>query len=203
MLPSSKLWAQASCTVWQAALECYPSVVEATGGRRLLELDRWYREDLREVLGSRTPPWISLEELVRVVEWKMRRGVYRARNLALVRGNDPSQVIATSREAFAEAPDPTAPVARLSRLKGVGPATASAVLAAANPDIYPFFDDLVAAQIPDFGAVDFTLKAYTGYADRLRERAALLAVACPDGSWTPDAVGRALWSAAGGKAGGV
>ena len=153
MLPSSKLWAQASCTVWQAALEFYPSVVGATGGRRLLELDRWYREDLREVLSSRTPPWMSLEELVRVVEWKMRRGVYRARNLALVRGNDPSQVIAASREAFAEAPDPTTPIARLSRLKGVGPATASAVLAAANPDIYPFFDDLVAAQIPDFGGV--------------------------------------------------
>ena len=128
----------------------------------------------------------------------MHRGVYRARNLQLVRANGATEVETASREAFAAVPHPTAPVARLARLKGVGPATASAVLAAARPDLYPFFDDVVAELIPDFGKVDFTLRVYARYAERLHERAALLTVGCGDG-WTPHAVGCALWAIAGGK----
>ena len=199
-VPPAKLWNQAACAAWSAARERYPAALEASGGRRLVELDRWYHGELPRLLAGRDPAWLSLGDLVRVVEWKMQRGVYRARNLQLVRANDPTIVETASREAFAGAPHPMAPVARLARLKGVGPATASAVLAAARPDVYPFFDDVVAGLIPDFGVVDFTLKVYARYADRLRERAALLAVGCGDG-WTPHAVGCALWAEAGGKPG--
>ena len=196
---SPPLWNRADCAAWEVARERYPAVLAASGGRRLVELDGWYHGELPKALAGRTPARLSLDELVRVVEWKMHRGVYRARNLQLVRGNDPAEVETASREAFAAAPHPTAPIARLARLRGVGPATASAVLAAAHPDVYPFFDDVVAAEIPDLGRVDFTLKAYARYADRLRERAALLAVGCPTGGWTPHAVGCALWADAGGK----
>jgi len=176
-------------------------VLAASGGHRLVELDRWYQQELPATLAKREPPWLSLAELIKVVEWKMHRGVYRARNLALVRSNDPAGVEAVSREAFASIPDPIASIARLARLKGVGPATASAVLSALRPDVYPFFDDVIAAEIPELGSIDFTLKEYARYSERLRERAALLAVGCPDGKWTPQAVGSALWAAAGGKAG--
>ena len=195
-----RLWNEASCRAWEAARARYPLMLEESGGRRLVELDRWCHEALPRLLAGRAPAYLSRDELIRVVEWKMHRGVYRARNLALARANEPAEVEAASREALVAVPHPTAPVARLARLKGVGPATASAVLAAARPDVYPFFDDVVAAQIPDLGPVDFTLRAYARYAERLRERAALLAVGCPDGGWTPHAVGCALWAAAGGKA---
>ena len=200
-MPSTKLWNRADCATWDAARSRYQDVLDANGGGRLVELDRWYHEELSGLIGAREPAWLGLDELVRVVEWKMHRGVYRARNLQLARGNSATEVETASREALAEAPHPTAPIARLARLKGVGPATASAVLAAARPDVYPFFDDVVAAEIPDFGRADFTLKVYGHYADRLRERAALLAVGCPTGGWTPHAVGCALWAAAGGKGG--
>lgn len=200
-MPSPTLWTRADCAAWDAARERYSEVLESSGGARLVELDRWYHEEVPDLFGARDPAWLSLDELVRVVEWKMHRGVYRARNLQLVRGNSPADVETASREALALAPDPTAPIARLARLKGVGPATASAVLAAARPDVYPFFDDVVAAEIPDFGRADFTLKVYGRYAERLRERAALLAAGCPSGGWTPHAVGCALWAAAGGKGG--
>jgi hypothetical protein len=78
----------------------------------------------------------------------------------------------------------------------VGPATASALASAAAPTTYPFFDELVAAQVPDLGKVAWTLGYYRRYAGALRARAASL----PAG-WTPVMVERALWAAVGGKAG--
>lgn len=119
----------------------------------------------------------------------MARGVWRARNLALVRGNEPEAVHRASLEAFAAIPDPRRPLARLAELAGVGPATASAAVAAAAPDEYPFFDDRVAAQLPGLGPVKWTLAYYLRYADALRAMAAELG-----GDWTPAALERALWS---------
>ena len=54
---------------------------------------------------------------------------------------------------------------------GVGPATASAVLAAAQPRYYPFFDECVAAQIPEMGELAYTVSFYDRYAIALRKRA--------------------------------
>ena len=71
------------------------------------------------------------------------------------------------------------------------------MLAAARPDVYPFFDEVVAAQIPDLGPVAFTLAYYARYAERLRERAATLAAGCPEAGWTAHAVGQALWATGG------
>ena len=133
---------------------------------------------------------------MKLAEWKMARGVWRGRNLALVRGNDAELVVATSAAALAEVPHPTGPIATLSQLAGVGPATASAVVAAAAPEVYPFFDELVAAQVPGLGKVAFTLACYARYAAALRERAERLGA-----PWTPALVERALWANVGGKAG--
>jgi hypothetical protein len=71
---------------WQRALGAYPSVIEAQEVNGLPELDRWYREELPALVAARKPPTLDLEELSQVVRWKMRRGEWRARNLALVRG---------------------------------------------------------------------------------------------------------------------
>ncbi|MFN8525227.1 MAG: hypothetical protein U0821_19190 [Chloroflexota bacterium] len=196
---SGELWNRAGCDVWGAALDGYASGVRDLGEKRLPELDAWYRAELPGLLAAREPAYLTRDELIQVVEWKMRRGVYRARNLLLVESNSEDEVRALSGEAFGLVPHPTAPIARLAKLAGVGPATASAALAAYRPDLYPFFDDVVAALIPDFGKVDFTLKCYARYAERLHERSALLAVGCPGAGWTPDAVARALWSSSDAK----
>jgi hypothetical protein len=70
------------------------------------------------------------------------------------------------------------------------------VVAAAAPDFYPFFDELVAAQLPELGKVAWTLGYYARYAEALRARARELG-----GDWTPVKLERALWALAGGKAG--
>ena len=190
------LWSDDSPAHWRRALERYPDVVSRQGVGRLAELDAWYRDELPGALAHRRPPHATHAELVRLTEWKMARGVWRAPNLVLVRGNEPAEVERASREAIALAPDPRKPIARLAELHGVGPATASALMAAARPDVYPFFDELVAAQVPGLGKLGWTLPFYARYAVALRERAASLG-----GEWTAADVERALWAHAGGKAG--
>jgi hypothetical protein len=180
------------------SLERYAEVVELQAVSRLPELDRWYHEELPQSLGARDPKHLTLDELVRLTEWKMARGVWRAPNLALVRGNSEEEVRETSREALAAIPHPSRPISLLSRLRGVGPATASAAVAAAAPEIYPFFDELVAGQLPELGPVAWTSGYYGRYADALRTAARELG-----GDWTPARLERALWAFVGGKAGAV
>jgi hypothetical protein len=78
----------------------------------------------------------------------------------------------------------------------VGPATASGVVSAAAPELYPFFDELVAAQIPGLGKIAWTHGYYARYATALRQRAESLGT-----DWTPGMLERALWAHVGGKAG--
>lgn len=185
-----------SAATLRRALESYEDVVARQGVAKLPERDRWYHEELPRVIASRSVAHVTLPELVRVTEWKMARGEWRARNLVLVRGNEAKAVVETSTDAIAKIPHPTKPISTLAKLAGVGPATASAVIAATAPDFYPFFDELVATQLPELGKVAWTLGYYARYAEALRERARQLG-----GDWTPVKLERALWSLAGGKAG--
>ena len=195
-MTKTDLWSSDDATRWERALERYPSVVDRQEVEGLAELDTWVREELPDSIAARAEPHVTHDELVRVTRWKMARGVWRGRNLALVKGNDAGEVEAVSRAALARIPDPRGPIAELSKLAGVGPATASAVAAAAAPEHYPFFDELVARQVPDLPEVAFTPAFYARYADALRARAARLGP-----PWTPVLVERALWAVSGGKAG--
>ena len=190
------LWLNDSTAAWREALATYDDVVARQGVARLTELDRWYRDELPGAITARRAPHVTHDELVRLTEWKMARGVWRAPNLIRVRGNAARLVVDTSTEALAAVPHPTKPIATLASLDGVGPATASAAASAFAPEIYPFFDELVAAQVPRLGAVKWTMPYYATYADALRQRAASLG-----DDWTPTTVERALWAVVGGKAG--
>jgi len=191
-----ELWTAHDASAWRAALERYDAVVARQEVAALPALDRWYHDTLPSSIAGRDPAHVTHEELVRVTEWKMARGVWRARNLALVKGNEPERVVRLSTDALRTIPDASAPIAVLSALAGVGPATASAVAAAAAPAHYPFFDELVAAQVPALGPVRFTHGYYARFAVALRERASALG----DG-WMPAMVERALWANVGGKRG--
>jgi hypothetical protein len=186
-----------SSATLRAALLRYDEVVAAQGVAKLAELDRWYHHELPRAIAARRQPHVTLAELVRLAEWKMSRGVWRAPNLVLVRSNDPGAVQEVTAAALALVPHPTKPIAMLAKeLKGVGPATASGVVAASRPDVYPFFDELVAEQLPGLDTVAWTLSYYARYAEALRERATALG-----DEWTPASLERALWAHAGGKAG--
>ena len=75
-------------------------------------------------------------------------------------------------------------------------ATASALLAVMAPSVYPFFDEEVAAQVPQLGPVAWTNGYYAKYAVALRERSAQLSERIGR-AFTPVMVERALWAARG------
>jgi hypothetical protein len=195
------LWRSHDCAAWAAALADYPACIARQPSELVQKRDPWYRETLPGLIAARPEPYVTRDELIWVVEWKMARGVWRARNLHLARANEPAAVEQASRAAFFAAEDERRALRLLGALRGVGPATVSAVLAAHLPARYPFFDDVVAAQVPGLPVGDFSVKAYLAYAAALRERAARLAAACPAGGWTAHLAAQALWAAADGKLG--
>lgn len=200
-----EVWAEDSCEQWSVWLGEYDRAIAAQGNEKLADLDRWYRQVLPAAIQERAPTGacIYLDELEGIAAWKMHRGVWRERNRRLIAGNPPEKVEAVSREAYAAVPELRAPVALLATLAGVGPATASAALAAYAPHLYPFFDELVAAFIPGLGPTAFTLPYYLKYAAALRERAERLNATCPGTAatpagpatpWTAHDVSQTLWA---------
>lgn len=63
--------------------------------------------------------------------------------LDFVSSLDDETVISSSQKAFKSLPNISKAISELTVLKGVGPATASAVLAAYAPDVAPFMSDEV------------------------------------------------------------
>ncbi|CAI7842108.1 unnamed protein product [Closterium sp. NIES-54] len=152
-------------------------------------------EDKEKGDGGGGGAYVSKEELVSVMEWKLTRGKWRPRLLDFVKHLDPNVVQAASSRAFAAlAPYHTlttpggsgsgsgahseadveaslkAAVTELSTLKGVGAATASAVLAAFAPEIAPFMsDEAMVAALGD--CKDYSLRRYLVFAKAMREKA--------------------------------
>src|SRR5262249_22673723 len=135
------LWDEDACEPWHTALAAYPAAVTAYGGARLLETDRWYHEVWPAEVRARARPAVSREELLRVIRWKMGRGVWRERNLRLAQENAEQEVADRTARALAAVPQPREPVVEIARLRGIGAATASAILAALHPAHYPFLDE--------------------------------------------------------------
>jgi hypothetical protein len=185
------LFLNADVGAWQTALAAYPAAIAAHPVARLAELDTWYRETLPPRIRARAPMSITHEEMVRVTEWKMARGVWRAPNLVKVKANTPDAVDAAGRAAASQLDVANKAVGALCELDGVGPATASAVLAIMSPQRYPFFDEDVAKQVATLGPVAWTLAYYRKYADALVARADALGQ-----DWTAVMVERALWATA-------
>ncbi len=196
------VWQENDCTQWKKWLDSYDTAIAALGKEELVNLDCWFREELPASILERVPPCIHHDELQGIAAWKMHRGSWRERNRQLIAAIPPEKVEEVSRDAFADIPDPRRPVAVLSTLPGVGPATASAALAAYAPHLYPFFDEMVAAFIPGLGPVAFTMPYYLKYAAALRERADLLNATCSGitsaagtpRKWTAHDVAQALWA---------
>ncbi len=190
---AGSLWGSDHPDRWYVALAGYIAAIAAVPSGRLVAHDTWYRTELPTLIASRTPGHVAHDDLVRITEWKMARGVWRAPNLVLVRSNTPDDVVHASRSAAEQIPHPTKPVTALVALKGVGAATASALLAVMAPSVYAFFDEDVAAQVPQLGPVAWTNGYYAKYATALRERSQQLSASFGS-AFTPVMVERALWA---------
>ena len=129
---------------WKAALSSYKSSIESLNKPNLISLDDFYRNELPVLVKQRNPtPYITTDELSKLMQWKLSRGKWRPRLLDFVSSLNDDVVKSASRKAFESLPDVSKAVKELTVLKGVGPATASAILAAHAPHITPFMSDEV------------------------------------------------------------
>lgn len=184
--------------MWREALSSYETGVGFLEGKKadsdIVKLDDFYRKQLPNLLHQRDPnPYISKSELYQLMRWKLTRGKWRPRLLDFISSLDETQVESASKRAFESLPDVTKAVTELTTLKGVGPATASAVLAAYAPHIAPFMSD-EAMEAALGSSKDYSLKQYLIFVDKLQKKAKELSMG--EDLFTPDDVERALWSAA-------
>ncbi|XP_027893059.1 uncharacterized protein LOC114156738 isoform X1 [Xiphophorus couchianus] len=193
--------------VWRRVYEKYWDVVEATAKAKkpkLLQLDKCfkasclirYQEELPALILSRPDKHITLSELKMLMEWKLTRGKFRPRLQQLAASNGEDAVQKRSRTALGLLPDVPAAIAELSGLKGVGPATASAVLAAAAPALTAFMSDEAAESVPGLQPVQYTAKHYALYLDKMAAQAAKLNRVDPQQDWTPHRLELCLWATA-------
>ncbi|KAL8915382.1 MAG: hypothetical protein Q9171_000252 [Xanthocarpia ochracea] len=103
--------------------------------------------DVPEVVAQRKKDgeaFLEKAEVQNLVEWKLKFGTYRPSLAKLVASNPAEEVQKTTSSAFSlmeDNPNPGKAIATLSKLKGIGPATASLLLSCYGPITIPFFSD--------------------------------------------------------------
>ncbi|KAK4801203.1 hypothetical protein SAY86_021690 [Trapa natans] len=180
--------------LWREALSAYPARIESLNKLDLISLDAFYRQQLPLLLRSRSPsPHITKSELSQLMKWKLTRGKWRPRLMDFVSSLDEAVVETASQKAFGALPDISKAVSELVVLKGVGPATASAILAAYAPEIAPFMSDEAMEAVLG-SSKDYSSKQYLLLVEKLQTKAKELSTDAE--SFTPSDVERALWSCA-------
>jgi len=162
----------------------------------LIKLDKWYQNELPKKIKSRgKEPFLTHDEIVQTIKWKLARGQFRPRLKDLVQMNTPRVVMQETKKAFRQISkknDLESAVQALSNLKGVGPAMASAVLAAGVPEIAPFMADECLLSLPEIEGIDYTLKEYLRLVEKTNECVERLN--SQGGEWTPHKVELAIWT---------
>lgn len=184
-------------TLWQKIEKQYDSIRSSD----LKKADQC----CREVLGDQ----ISKDDLLNLVQWKFAVGKPRPQNLGLLRSNSEASVKQASQKAIKMAKalkledifengeysskgeqSIKEALGELTKLKGVGPATATTILCRCRPDIFSYMYDEV---IDTFESKrDYTAKIYL----RVNEACHRIAHSLGGKNWTPARVAKVLWIAA-------
>ncbi|KAJ3287262.1 hypothetical protein HK104_008705 [Borealophlyctis nickersoniae] len=228
LLNPRELWERGTAKDFEVALKSYDLALKAvcigkkkaSSGHQLKELDEWGRTVLPELLRKRDEvvgskggrSWLEKEELVRIVNWIVLRGVYRPSKLRHSRMNRPELVREKTRRAYrilhyGNSVDPENQVFKpvpgywdiinavkvlCDGVRGVGPMAASAILNAYCPTI-PFMSDEIVAVMPHLNGKkpQYTFEAYKALVKMLD------AIAKRVGNgWTMATIEKAIWARA-------
>ncbi|KAK3396389.1 hypothetical protein B0T20DRAFT_269731 [Sordaria brevicollis] len=146
--------AKITLSAFNDVLGKYPSCIQSIsqdkgakpGQKTLAELDEYRYDEAVTCFGSKKAGTKSMgiDEVKTLVEWKLRHGKFRPTLMNLVSSNDPELVRSTVQDAikqYRDKSDVSGALAILTKLKGIGPATASLLLAVHDPDHVIFFAD--------------------------------------------------------------
>ncbi|EDV28232.1 hypothetical protein TrispH2_002343 [Trichoplax sp. H2] len=200
---AAALYESDDLTQWTVALSRYEDVLKArftaTGNRKpradVVALDNWYQNQLPKAINKRKEKHILKSELVKLMEWKLSRGKFRPGLGQMIKKNEDKQVIDISKEAFSKLPDRLAACNKLTELKAVGPATASAILCAACPESVPFMADESMAGVASLGMIKYDISYFNKYTQKIVDRAKKLNKAEESDNWNAHKVELALWAA--------
>ncbi|TVY87344.1 hypothetical protein LAWI1_G004741 [Lachnellula willkommii] len=134
------------------ALSRYPAVLKARNANAkpdatpIEELDKFRYVEAPARFSKNTGATMKLEDIQKLLQWKLRHGTFRPSLTQQVASNSDEKVEEATKDAFshyASNPDDIKTVIeKLSApLKGIGPATASLLLAVHDPDHVVFFSD--------------------------------------------------------------
>ena len=145
--------------------------------------------------------YLTKEELKTVIRWKFSVGKKRHALMKHLNSNSEKTVEEFSRRAIALArdikfhedkenddKDIKAAIEELTNLRGVGPASSSAILSMVRPDLFCYmYDEIIDCFLPKR---TYTLKVYLEVNEQCRK------IADSIEGWTTSRVARALWVAA-------
>jgi hypothetical protein len=202
MAAAKRLVGCSDIKIWGLVEAMYPEVVTQIDG--LKEIDEEY-SSLGGLLLSKDDTLkksITKDELLKVVvEWKFKVGKPRLALMKHLNSNTETSVVEHSTDAIEKArtaaennnktDDSTTKkiLEDLMKLKGVGPATASAILVLVQPDSFAYmYDEVIECFLPKR---TYTLKTYMSLNEGCLEIASKLG-----NGWTTSRVARTLWIAA-------
>lgn len=128
----------------ESLLAEYPHTVAS----KLRDLDQSRYNTIPKTVAGRKaggPSYLTKEEVIRLVEWKLSHGTFRPSLKKLVESNSENDIRTASVNAFSRNVNSKENVKTamedLTKLKGIGPATASLLLSVCHPEEVPFFSD--------------------------------------------------------------
>ncbi|KAK0117973.1 hypothetical protein ONS95_012284 [Cadophora gregata] len=148
---SSTMASSISVDDFKEALGRYPEALKThgktpkDGSTTLEELDKFRYQTAPMNFSKATGRVMELSDVEKLVQWKIHHGVFRPTLPKLVASNTNDSVADATKDAFAayakDNKDIATVISKLSALKGIGPATASLLLAIHDPQNVVFFSD--------------------------------------------------------------
>ena len=163
------------------------SIEEALRRKGTTDLDAWMQGELGPTFLA--TGYISQKQLSDVMKWKLKTGKWRPNLQKFVDALKDSEVKAASALSLKslKSGDLKAALKELCVLKGVGPATATAVLSAAVPSRCAFMSD--EALLAVLKSKNYTVVEALELARKCSDHAKLLGA-----GWTANSVQRAVWA---------